>query len=221
MRPRALALPAAAAAVAAGASLALAGCGVGPTVTESRTIPDFDRLVVSGSANVRLRIDPTRTLTVTAGGDILDRVRTDVVNGVLTVDTSGGGIVIGPDPVRRAVVEVTVPYLDGVEVTASGDATVQGVRAVTFTVTVDGSGSLSASGRAARLVAVVDGSGDADLRALRANRARIEADGSGDASLHVEHDLDASVGGSGTVTYRGRPLVQSRVDGAGDIRRLP
>jgi hypothetical protein len=212
-----------AAAVLAGAAsaLALAGCGVGPTVTESRSIPDFDRLVVSGSANVRLRIDSTRSLTVTAGGDILDRVTTDVVDGVLTVDTTGGGIVIGPDPVRHAVVDVTVPYLDGVEVTASGDATVRGVRAVTFTVKVDASGSLKASGRAARLVAVVDGSGDADLEGLRADRARIEADGSGDARLQVTHDLDASVGGSGTVTYRGRPLVQSRVDGAGDIRRRP
>ena len=69
---------------------------------------------------------------------------------------------------------------------------------------------------------VIEGSGDVLLEDLDAQAFDIEVEGAGDleASGSVD-DLRATIEGAGDVTYRGDPVVESEIEGAGDLRQVP
>jgi hypothetical protein len=196
---------------------ALGGCGGGPKVVESRTVGRFDHIEVDGPAKLVVEIGTPPAVTVRAGEDVIDRVHTDVTDGVLAVGVDHKGIAIGPDPAHDNEIHVTVASLEGLSVEGSGNASIVGLRAGTFEARVKGSGSIDADGRAGLLDLEVDGSGDADLDGLEVRNAIVNADGSGSAEVFVTGTLDVEVEGSADVAYRGEPRVTSRVEGSGDL----
>lgn len=197
--------------------LTLAGCGGGPRVSETRAVDRYDRIEVDDQANVVIEIGTPPEVVVNAGEDVIERVKTDVSDGVLKVHIDHEGITIGHDPAEDSDVSVRVASLEGLEVAGSGDASVTGLRAGTFDARIAGSGNLEASGRAGLLDLEVDGSGDADLDRLEVRNATVNADGSGNADVFVTGTLDVEVEGSADVSYRGDPRVTSRVEGSGDL----
>jgi hypothetical protein len=179
------------------ATVLLTGCSLaddGPRVTQTRDVDTFTRIDNDSSADVRLHVGEPLSVRVRAGEKVIDDVHTDVRDGVLRVrfDHSGFG---GND----VVVEASVPSLQGIDVSGSGD--------------------IEADGRTDRLSLDVDGSGDADVADLVARTARVTVSGSGDASVRADDELDLRLDGSGDIEYRGNPRVTKEDDGSGDIKR--
>src|SRR4051812_38849733 len=139
----ALLLPAALAAVA------LTGCAIaddGPRVTQTRDVDAFTRIDNQGSADVRLHVGEPQRVRVRAGDKVIDDVHTDVRDGTLRVTFDHHGL--GGEDV---VVEASVPSLDGVVVTGSGDVDADGIRSDAFEVRSDGSADIALSGHSDRL----------------------------------------------------------------------
>ena len=67
------------------------GCesGHGPTITESRTLPDYNRITNAIGANINLRQDSDKEFSITAPANILDHVNTSIIDGELVIDYSG------------------------------------------------------------------------------------------------------------------------------------
>src|SRR5215204_1444540 len=199
------------------AAVILAGCSFGddgPRTTQARDVADFTRLDNRDSVDVRLRVgEPTR-VRVLAGEKVIDDVRTEVRDGTLqvTFDHDGFGY-------SDVVVEASVPALTGIEASGSGDIDAVGIRAGAFDLRSDGSADIALAGRVGRLAVDLDGSGDAALAELAAREARVVVDGSGDADVRADERLDVDVDGSGDVRYHGDPSVTQRVDGSGDLSR--
>ena len=199
--------------------LLVAGCGGGPRVTHTREVARFDRIEVSSGIDVDVVPGNGREVSVTAGRDVLDRVRTESSGGVLRIEVVDRGIVIGPDPLDDVRVEVDAASLRGLVIDGAGDVTMTGLDETQLELAVEGSGEIDAAGTADRLTATIDGSGDANLAALAVRTANISVDGSGDADVNVSEALDVDVHGAGDVTYRGDPTVRSSIEGDGDLRR--
>jgi hypothetical protein len=163
---------------------------------------------------VRLHVGEARRLRVQAGEKVIDDVGTEVRDGTLhvTFDHEGWG---GND----VVVEASVPKLDGIELSGSGDVEADGIEARAFTLRSDGSADVVLTGSAAALDVELDGSGDADLGDLKAHGARVKVRGSGDADVRADERLDVDVDGSCDVRYHGDPQLTQRVDGSGDLSR--
>jgi len=196
-------------------TVALAGCGLGddgPRTTQSRDVAGFTRIDNRGSVDVRLRVGGPQRVRVTAGEKVIDDVHTDVRDGTLRVTFDHDGF--GGDNV---VVEASVPSLEGVDASGSGNVDAEGIEADAFEVLADGSGDVELGGRAGRLVVDIDGSGNADLAALAAREARVSVGGSGDAEVRAAEKLAVSVDGSGGVRYHGDPALSQQVDGSGDV----
>jgi Putative auto-transporter adhesin, head GIN domain len=196
--------------------VALAGCGLeddGPPATQTRDVAAFTRLDNPDSVDVRLVVGEPQHVRVRAGKKVIDDVRTEVRGGTLhvTFDHHGWG---GDD----VVVEASVKELTGVTANGSGDIEASGIDADGFELQSNGSADVSLAGRAGRLTADVDGSGDADLSDLKARDARVTADGSGDVEVRADR-LDVTVDGSGDVRYHGNPVLKQSVDGSGDLQR--
>ena len=197
--------------------LAAAGCTVGddgPSTTQTRDVSAFTRVDNDASVDVRLRVGRPQRVVVRAGEKVIDDVSTEVRDGTLVVrfDHDGWG---GND----VDVEATVPRLNGLSSSGSGDIDATGIDAAAFEVFSNGSSDVSLDGTAERLVVEVDGSGDVDLANLAARHARVVVDGSGDLELRADERLDVTVDGSGDVRYHGSPQVSQHVDGSGDLSR--
>ena len=87
-----------------------------------------------------------------------------------------------------------------------------------LSVTIPGSGLLSASGTATRLDVTLDGDGQAQLSQLAARDVHAVLAGSGLIQVNDTTSLDAAVPGSGLIMYSGNPPhVATSVTGSGTV----
>lgn len=189
--------------------------GSGVEKTEARTVPDFKRIEVACSADLSVRIGSATTVTVSGDDNIVPRLETQVVDGVLVIKMQEGGY----RHRRTLSVTATVPALEGIRVSGSSDVDVSGVSGRAFDLGISGSGDITASGEIDALSASVSGSGDLRLFGLKARQATVQIAGSGDVFVHAVESLSAAVSGSGDVRYRGEPTVTKSVAGSGSVSR--
>ena len=189
--------------------------GSGTRVTQGRETTEFKAIVVRGMADVHARIGNERRVNVSTDDNLVDKVRTEVRDGTLFVDLERGSYQFR----SGVVVDVTVPSLERLEISGSGDATIDGLGCSNLALGISGSGNIVANGTVDALSANVSGSGDLDLSRVVARAATVSISGSGDIEVQATETLDASISGSGDVMYRGPALVRSRISGSGEVER--
>ncbi|MEU1971127.1 head GIN domain-containing protein [Microbacterium sp. NPDC019599] len=220
----------------AASALALTGCvpfvPTGPVKSEDRAIDAVTTVVLDGSGELTIS-EGEPSLVVTAPEDALDRITTDV---------EGDRLVLGEESgfsfgMTRVTYELTLPDLETIELTGSGD--VESTVSAAGTVRLDlegsgdvewsdleadrveirlsGSGEVTVTGETGELDIELDGSGSVDAEDLRATDAVVSVGGSGDVDVAAEESLDVDVSGSGRVTYSGNPSVNSNVSGSGEV----
>lgn len=101
----------------------------------------------------------------------------------------------------------------------SGDIQLGSLNADEIKSHMAGSGdiSLKDDGKTSLLEVAVMGSGDVDLKDLKAVTASVTIMGSGDVELSVEEELEVEILGSGDLVYHGNPKTDTAVMGSGDI----
>ena len=187
--------------------------GSGVAATQSRVLPGFSRLDLAGSANVTVVAGGRQSVVVRADNNLIRYVTTNVVAGTLIIDTTGSFTTRIPMSLK-----VSAPSLAAVTLSGSGEISVSGIKAPRLIVTLPGSGTLYASGTAARLDVTLGGSGLAQLSNLVARDAHAVVTGSGLIRLMVTASLDATVSGTGAIIYDGNPPhVTPNVTGTGAV----
>lgn len=228
--------------------MALAGYSVAATHSNGkgsasevvdRHLSGFHAVNIAGSFDVYITQGPAESVKVDAPADMMDHIKTEVENGVLKIynkhDDFHWSDLWGHKKIR---VYVAIKDVDAVSVTGSGDAFFRdGLRANALRLNVSGSGDMTGrvdtktldsditgsgdmklSGRAANSTISVVGSGDFSARGLLTVNTKVSVSGSGDAGINVSDRLDASVAGSGDVSYSGHPKsVNKMKSGSGDI----
>jgi hypothetical protein len=88
-------------------------------------------------------------------------------------------------------------------------------------VSISGSGKLVASGSASEIKARISGSGKILASNLEVARCNVHISGSGDVEINVKDALDASISGSGSVSYKGNPSqLNSHSSGSGHVKKM-
>lgn len=187
--------------------------GSGVAATSTRALPTFSGIDLAGSNNVTVVAGARQSVVVHADSNLLSRVTTQVKAGKLTIGNVGSFSAKSP-----MYVEISVPSLAALDLSGSGNITVTGIRASRLTVTIPGSGDISASGSVTRLSISIDGSGDAQCSGLIARNVDAVVSGSGNIFVTATQSLDAKVSGSGTVLYGGNPpRVTTSITGSGTV----
>ncbi len=188
--------------------------GSGVPASETRELPPFGRVELTGSNQVIIHVGAAQSVVVHADDNILDRVTTRVSAGRLLIGNEAGGFTTR-SPMR---VEVAVPAVDELTLSGSGTIGAEGVDVDEFTIALSGSGAVSASGRAQRVAVELNGSGDVQLQDLVGQEVRATLSGTGRISVNVTESLDASVPGTGSIVYTGNPpQVRKTVNGIGSV----
>ncbi|HRP55220.1 head GIN domain-containing protein [Agriterribacter sp.] len=212
--------------------------GNGNAITESRTVSSFRGVQLRGSMNVRLIKGADHAVTVEGEENILPYLETYVNDGKLIVKYRDG---ININTREDLVVNVTVPELDEIEVTGSGDITGENkfLGDEKIKVEVTGSGDVNLELDAPAVEASITGSGDIDLRGstkhikcsttgsgeidasgLKSENATVRTLGSGSIRVFASVKLDATINGSGDIAYKGGASVSSKIHGSGTVKAI-
>lgn len=222
-------------------ALGMLGCngedaleGNGVARSETRSVEQFVRIENKSSYDVRVAPGAAFGLTVNIDENLLPMVRTSVIDGTLLLESSEP---IDPE-VDGPSVTVTLPILESVRVSGSGDVDIVSfAHPAPVRLEVTGSGDLDFHGSAPLVIANATGSGDIELAGsadrmeldasgsgdiesddLTAKEASVRASGAGDVSAHVNERVDVTAKGSGNVRIRGGAQVGALVhDGSGDV----
>ena len=115
-------------------------------------------------------------------------------------------------------VVVTVPTLNALTLAGGGTIVVDGIKGESLKVALSGGGNLTGSGTVTSLGVTLDGSGNVWFTRVAANDVHAVLSGSGNIFVTATKSLDASVPGSGTISYAGNPqAVTKSVTGSGAI----
>lgn len=187
--------------------------GSGRVVQQQRNVGAFDAVETLGSENVEVRVGPKPSLVIAADDNILPLITTRVENGRLKIGARGSFRMHGP--IRAWI---TVPNLEAFTTSGSGDVLIHDVNNGQLSLTMNGSGSMTATGRTGHLQVTLNGSGRAQLASLAATDVSAGLFGSGSATVNARGRLDAKVFGSGTLRYVGKPAeLRSAHFGSGRV----
>jgi hypothetical protein len=212
--------------------------GSGNVITEKRTVSDFTGIDLSCSADVI--IEQGRPLAVSIEGEdnILPLIVTKVSGSTLNIDTKPN---TGFNTTRQLIVHVTVPELDSIRVTGSGDVTIEkwsagsvelettgsgdihvgDIQADSISARLSGSGDVAVDGGSARSQKLTtSGSGNYNGAEVESREVEARTSGSGDITVWATDSLSAATSGSGDVRYYGLPAVDERSSGSGSVKRL-
>ena len=201
--------------VVAGSSSSPSGTeGSGVAATQTRNVGAFDSVELAGGNNVVVHVGETQSVVVKADDNLLDRVTTKVESGTLVIGNTPGSLT-ARSPMS---VEVTVPTLNALTLAGGGNIVVNGIETESLTVALSGGGNVTASGTATSLGVTLVGSGNVWFTRVVANNVHAVLTGSGNIYVTATESLDASIPGSGTITYAGNPQhVTKSVTGSGAI----
>lgn len=205
--------------VVTGSACGLAGLalnqvqGSGQVIDDPRQVAAFTEVASFGSTDIEITIGQPAQVIVHADDNIAPLIATTVTGETLRIENRGNF------STRSAVsVRITVPKLNGLDLSGSGEASITGLAAEQFEIALSGSGDITAQGTTDSLAISVAGSGNVAAGKLAARVASVNVTGSGDVEVTASEQLSASVMGSGDITYGGDPKSLDRqVMGSGEI----
>ena len=184
-----------------------------------RHLSRFDSVALHGTATLDIRIGDEPSVTLDGDPDVVAATRTEVRGDTLIITRRPTGW-FSYAPGKKLVAHVTMRRLDRLSVHGASDVTIAGATSGASRIAINGTGHVIASGRMNSISLVINGTGDADLKAMPVDRATVVVNGAGKVTLDVRNSLKATVNGAGDVIYDGDPPdVSSSVHGVGSIRR--
>jgi hypothetical protein len=188
--------------------------GSGKLVKKTLTLSAFKALQSKGVGDITVAVGGTQNVVVEVDENLAKYLKTNVEDGVLVLNTKKD---INPTKLHYTI---TVPSLSALTVDGVGDSNITGLKGGEFAVHVNGVGDVKLEGSLDKLQADVKGVGDLNAYDLKCKDAKIEVQGVGDAHVNVSGVLDATVQGTGDITYKGSPAkVNSKSEGVGSISK--
>lgn len=211
----------------------------GQTVKETRNLPAFNALNLTMSADVYLSQGDHQIVQVEADKGSMEYIETETHGNTLVVknkdghwnnlghirvyitmpeitkiDLSGSGTVESQTPIKAADLQIML--------SGSGNVKISSLQAPVLKTNITGSGDIFLSGDndQAEMDATITGSGSIKADDLKVANATIHITGSGSARVFVLKELETNITGSGSVLYKGNPIINAHSTGSGRTSSL-
>jgi len=209
--------------------------GNGNLLTSEMIVSSFEKINISGSAEVRFHASQEYRTVITVDSNLLGY--TEIVTRGNTLNI---GMKSGNYSFTKYLVDIYCPTITGVSVSGSGlftgnetittstfDSKVSGsgkiegkIKCGKFSAKITGSGKITVSGNGDESEIDISGSGTFSGNEFTINNAVIGITGSGNANIYVTDNLNVNISGSGKLNYRGDPRINTRITGSGQINKL-
>ena len=207
---------------------------------ETKTFPqnNFNAISISGGWTADIRYSETFSMQIETDENIFPYLDISVAGTILNIGFKSG-YSISP---TQCKVSITMPALIrlqtagsltaiissfnmpkdsmSIDIAGSGNITARDITVNTLKVDVSGSADFSATGKAENMIADISGSGDIKTTDFETEKGDISISGSGSAKVWVTRHLKADIGASGSVRYKGNPVIETKSSGSGRISSL-
>lgn len=188
---------------------------------ETREVPAFTKIAFRTAGNIYLKQGDTQKVEVEGSAETLDKIKTVVENGRLSVGPEEKGwFEWNSKDSGKLNVYITVPSIEALSVSGSGNLIAQTkIKANDLDLNVSGSGSLQAEIDAAEVDADVSGSGNITITG-KCKSFESHVSGSGKVKLDVTTvtKADFSVSGSGRIEASGvSASMKASISGSGRV----
>jgi hypothetical protein len=168
--------------------------GIGTITTNSLEVDNFSKIRMEGADNVIISYGEEQEVKVTGHPNIISRIQTEVSNGTWDIELESGNY--GD---YELTYNITIPSIEGVSNIGSGNVTVEDSISVDyFRVSLIGSGGFFGF-------------------PLSADQCDVDISGSGNIEVTAVEDMDVVVDGSGSVFYKGSPIIHEDITGSGRV----
>jgi len=214
--------------------------GNGNKVKQTRSVGRYTAVASSGFWDVMIAYGESNSIEIEGDENLLEYIETKVEGNTLSIDSKKH---FNLRSKNRIVVYVTLTRMTGVSLSGSGDIIGKGKfrndGTTTFHVSgsgsikidldkvdaaevgISGSGGIRLTGSASSVDARISGSGNIDCSDLISDNATARVSGSGNIKLNANKSLEASIAGSGNVSYKGIASdVRKHISGSGRVSRL-
>jgi len=209
--------------------------GNGNLITSEKSFSSFEKINISGSAEVRFYTSQEYRTIVTVDSNLLEYTEIDTKGNALTIGTKRGSYSF-----TKYLVEVYCPAVNSVSISGSGrfigmdsikvqaftsnvsgSGKIEGtIETETFSAKISGSGNIKVAGNGRDSGVEISGSGSFNGNEFGINKAAVRISGSGKANINVSEYLNANISGSGNINYRGNPTIDSKISGSGRLKKL-
>ncbi len=191
----------------------------GVVKTESRQVGNFSVVNFASVGELTITQGDAEALTIQAEERILNQIKTEVKDGVLTIRA----VQDGPDSLNTSqgiYYTLTVKRLDAVTVAGAGNIKAKNIQTDKLVATVSGGGKLEIAGTANQQQVRLSGAGSYAAGNLKTQTADITVTSVGTATVWVTDALDAKIESVGVVNYYGSPRVDKQIKGLGSVNGL-
>ena len=190
--------------------------GNGNLITSEESASPFEKINISGGAEVRFHASQEYRTVVTVDSNLLDYIEIVTKGNTLNIGTK-----VGNYSFTKYSVDVYCPIVTSVSVSGSGRfKSTDNINVSTFSAAISGSGNITVTGSGSNANIEISGSGTFSGNEFNINTATVRVNGSGRVIVNVSDDLTANISGSGEINYRGNPRINSNISGSGRIRKL-
>lgn len=188
---------------------------------ETRNVDRFTKVVFRFPGKVYIKQGSPQKVQLEGDKDVLNEVETKVEGSRLIIGKEGKWFNWNTNDRDRITVYITMPEIEGLNVSGSGDIISDGVlRTADLDLNVSGSGSLQLEVEAdGEVEADVSGSGDIEFRGkCRSFESDVSGSGKVQLSADIKETADFGVSGSGRISAKGAARnVKTSISGSGKI----
>ena len=209
---------------------------------ETRDVSSFSEISLRIPGTVHLKQGSPQSVRIEAKQSTIEDIITEVNGSKLIIRFPGKSIFQRNYKPGKIDIYITVPDVNGLGVSGSGDILADEIKARIIDLAVSGSGNIEiedltsdkvkgaisgsgnitieSDGVADELSVSISGSGNFKADGFEAKDVTVSTSGSGNSNVKSNGTLKARVAGSGSVYYKGNPRVDASVAGSGRVKSM-
>lgn len=188
--------------------------GSGKRELQKRNVAPFTSISAEGAFTIEVTCQKEQSLEVEGDDNVLEFVTADVSSNILRIKNTKHYSTNEPVKFR-----ISVPNLEGLSVNGAGRIDVKNLNNDKFEIDTNGAPMIVVSGKTKVIDVGANGAGKVDAQNLHASRGVVDTRGVARVDVDVSEQLDATVNGPSTVTYKGDPVVNKTIHGPGKIEK--
>jgi hypothetical protein len=188
--------------------------GSGNRQSQTRQVAQFAAISAEGAFTIKVVCQKDVSLEIEGDDNVLPLVSSEVSGNVLQLKNTRSYQTNEP-----IVFRISVPTLEGISVNGAGKFDISGIANEKFEIDANGAPHINVSGNTKVLDIDTNGAANIDTHNLRATNSIVDSKGVSKVDLGISIEIDATVSGPSTVTYRGDPVVKKTIHGPGRIEK--
>lgn len=187
--------------------------GSGNTASEKRDLSGFKSVDVGGIFQVEITAQKDFSVEVSADDNLLEKIKTEVDDGVLKISTD-----CRVNPSSPMIIRVSAPDIEHLDASGVAKITVNDLKNSSFGLDTSGASKIDLAGETDKLMIKVSGASKIEAENLRSRAVDVDSSGASKITVFATESVRAEASGASKILYAGGAKdVVSNTSGASKV----